>query len=52
VRIRAELADAVAGQELWAEEYSRGVRSIVSLHAELAEVIVGAIEAEIEHADR
>jgi TolB-like protein/Flp pilus assembly protein TadD len=52
VRIRAELADAVAGQELWAEEYSRDVRSIVSLHAELAEVIVGAIEAEIEHAER
>jgi TolB-like protein/Tfp pilus assembly protein PilF len=52
VRIRAELADAMAGQELWAEEYSRDVRGIVSLHAELAEVIVGGLEAEIEHAER
>jgi TolB-like protein/Tfp pilus assembly protein PilF len=50
--IRVELADAVARQELWAEEYERDVRSIVSLHAELADIIVGAIAAEIEHAER
>ena len=50
--LQVELADAVAGEEIWAEKYWRDPHDIVELQAEISEVIVGTIEAEIEHAER
>lgn len=52
IRIQVELADAVADREIWAEDIVREPRDIVDSQAELAEQIVGSIEAEIEHAER
>ena len=52
IRLQVELADAVAGEEIWAENYWRDPRDIVAVQAEISEVIVGVIEAEIEHAER
>ncbi len=52
IRLQVELADAVAREELWAENYWRDAHDVVAVQAEIAEVIVGAIEAEIEHAER
>jgi TolB-like protein/Flp pilus assembly protein TadD len=52
IRVQIELADAVTAQEIWAETYWRDIRSIVDVQEEIAELIVGAIESEIEHAEQ
>lgn len=52
IRVQIELADAVAAQEIWAETFWRETRNIVALQEEIAELVVDAIESEIEHAQQ
>src|SRR5690606_31590382 len=52
VSVHATLADAVTGQERWAEHLRRPLRDILSVQEEMAELIVGPVEAEVEHAER
>src|SRR5690606_34511436 len=46
------LADAVTGQERWAEHLRRPLRDILPVQEEIAELIVGSVESEVEHAER
>ena len=52
ISVHAVLADAVSGQERWAEHLRRPFRDILPLQEELAELIVGPVEAEVEHAEQ
>ena len=52
VRIRAALSDAVAAREVWAEHFDRNVDDIFDIQDEIANVIVGAVEGEIEQTER
>lgn len=52
VSVHATLADAVTGQERWAEHLRRPLRDVLSVQEEMAELIVGPVEAEVEHAER
>ena len=52
VRIRAALTDAVATREVWAEHYDRNVDDIFDIQDEIANIIVGAVEGEIEQTER
>ena len=52
VRIRAALSDAVATREVWAEHFDRNVDDIFDIQDEIANVIVGAVEGEIEQTER
>ena len=52
VRVRAALSDAVATREVWAEHFDRNVDDIFDIQDEIANVIVGAVEGEIEQTER
>ncbi|HEX7081799.1 MAG TPA: winged helix-turn-helix domain-containing protein [Gammaproteobacteria bacterium] len=52
ISVRAMLADAVSGQERWAEHLRRPLRDVLTVQEEMAELIVGSVESEVEHAER
>lgn len=52
ISVHAMLADAVSGQERWAEHLRRPLRDVLTVQEEIAELIVGSVEAEVEHAER
>jgi TolB-like protein/DNA-binding winged helix-turn-helix (wHTH) protein len=52
IRIRAALTDAVAMREVWAEHFDRNVDDIFDIQDEIANVVVGAVEGEIEQTER
>jgi len=52
VGVHVTLSDATTATERWAEHFERKLDDIVAIQAEVAEAIVGAVEAEIEHAER
>lgn len=52
ISVHAMLADAVTGQERWAEHLRRPLRDILTVQEEMAELIVGSVESEVEHAER
>jgi TolB-like protein/Tfp pilus assembly protein PilF len=52
VGIYAALTDTTDGIEYWAEHFDRKIEDLVALQAEIAEAVVGAVEAEIEAAER
>jgi TolB-like protein/DNA-binding winged helix-turn-helix (wHTH) protein/Tfp pilus assembly protein PilF len=52
ISVHAMLADAVTGQERWAEHMRRPLRDVLGVQEEIAESIVGSVEAEVEHAER
>ncbi|HEY8510241.1 MAG TPA: winged helix-turn-helix domain-containing protein [Steroidobacteraceae bacterium] len=52
ISVHAMLADAITGQERWAEHLRRPLRDILTVQGELAELIVGSVESEVEHAER
>lgn len=52
IRIDVGLADAIEGREIWAEQFHRRLDAIFDLQEELTDLIVGAISAEIEFAER
>ena len=47
VRVTAQLIDAHADRHLWAEEYDRDLRDVLSLQSELARDIAGQVRANI-----
>jgi tetratricopeptide (TPR) repeat protein len=51
-RIYAALIDAVASREVWADQFDRAIDDIFSIQDEIASVIIGAVESEIELAER
>ncbi len=52
VRIYAALIDAVASREVWADQFDRAIDDIFSIQDEIASVIIGAVESEIELVER
>jgi TolB-like protein/DNA-binding winged helix-turn-helix (wHTH) protein len=52
IRIRAALTDAVATREVWAEHFDRNVDDIFDIQDEIANLVVGAVEGEIEQSER
>src|SRR5690606_9338562 len=50
--VHAMLADTVTGQERWAEHVRRPLHDVLSVQEEIAELIVGSVESEVEHAER
>jgi tetratricopeptide (TPR) repeat protein len=46
------LIDAVASREVWADQFDRAIDDIFSIQDEIASVIIGAVESEIELAER
>lgn len=52
VGVYATLADATSGIELWADHFQSNVRDVVEIQQQIAEDLVGLVEAEIEQAER
>jgi TolB-like protein/DNA-binding winged helix-turn-helix (wHTH) protein len=52
VRIHAALTDAVVGREVWADHFDRAVDDIFLVQDEIASIIVGTVESEIEQSER
>jgi len=52
ISVQAVLEDATTGRERWAEHLRRPLQDILTIQEEIAELVVGSIEAEIEHAER
>jgi tetratricopeptide (TPR) repeat protein len=52
MRVNAGLADAVEGREIWAEDFHRRLEDVFDTQEEISDLIVGAISAEVEIAER
>lgn len=52
ISVHTALADATTGRECWTERLRRPMRDILTVQEEIAELIVGSVESEIEHAER
>ncbi|MGE0767570.1 MAG: winged helix-turn-helix domain-containing tetratricopeptide repeat protein [Hyphomicrobiaceae bacterium] len=52
VRIHAALIDAAGSREVWADHFDRAIDDIFSVQDEISSVIIGAVESEIELAER
>ena len=52
VRIHAALTDAVVGREVWADHFDRAMDDIFLVQDEIASIIVGTVETEIEQSER
>ena len=52
VRITAQLIDAETGHHVWAEKYDRQLEDIFDLQDEMTQTIAGAIEPELNAAER
>lgn len=52
INVHTVLADSVDSRERWAECFQRKLDDIFAIQDEIAEVIVGSVESEIEHSER
>jgi TolB-like protein/DNA-binding winged helix-turn-helix (wHTH) protein/Tfp pilus assembly protein PilF len=52
IGVYATLADATTGSELWAEHFESDIQEVAEIQQQVAEHIVGLVEAEIEQAER
>lgn len=52
VRVTAALTDALAEHEVWAEQFDRSVDDFFAIQDEIANLIVGTVESEIEQSER
>lgn len=52
IRVHATLIDAVTRSEIWSEHYDRGLDDLFSIQSDISDAIAGAVEAQIEHAER
>jgi TolB-like protein/DNA-binding winged helix-turn-helix (wHTH) protein len=52
IRVTAALTDAVAEHEVWAEQFDRSVDDFFAIQEEIANLIVGTVESEIEQSER
>ena len=52
VRITAQLIDGETGRHLWADRYDRNLEDIFEVQDEITRTVVGAIEPEMDRAER
>ncbi len=52
ISVNAALADAVEGEEIWAEHFRGSVDDIFAIQEEISNLVVGSVETEIEHAEQ
>ncbi len=52
VRVNAALTDAVSEREVWAEHFDRSIDDIFAIQDDIANIIVGTVESEIELSER
>lgn len=52
ISVNAALADAAQGEEIWAEHFGGKIDDIFTIQEEIANLIVGSVECEIEHAEQ
>ncbi|MDX1514334.1 MAG: adenylate/guanylate cyclase domain-containing protein, partial [Gammaproteobacteria bacterium] len=52
VRISVQLVDATTGHHVWAERYDRALEDIFELQDEMTQTIAGAVEPELNAAER
>lgn len=52
IGVYATLADAATGVELWADHFECNVQDVVEIQQQIAEELVGLVEAEIEQVER
>jgi TolB-like protein len=52
ISVNAALADAVEGKEIWSEHFGGGVDDYFAIQEEIANLVVGSVEVEIEHAEQ
>jgi adenylate cyclase len=52
VRVTAQLIDASTGHHVWAEKYDREMKDIFDLQDEMTQTIAGALEPELNAAER
>jgi len=52
VRITAQLIDGQSGNHLWADKYDRQLEDIFDVQDEITQTVVGAIEPELNRAER
>jgi adenylate cyclase len=52
LRITAQLIDAGTGHHVWAEKYDREIKDMFDLQDEMTQTIVGALEPELDAAER
>ncbi len=52
IRVHAVLVDSVTRAEIWSDHYDRGVDDLFAIQSDISDAIAGAIEAQIEQAER
>lgn len=52
ISVNAALADAVGGEEIWAEHFRGNVDDFFKIQEEISNLVVGSVEIEIEHAEQ
>lgn len=52
ISVNVALADAVEGAEVWAQHFNGKVDDVFAIQEEIAGLVVGSIEIEIEHAEQ
>ena len=52
INVNASLADALEGEEIWAEHFHGSVDDFFAIQEEIANLVVGSVEAEVEHAEQ
>ncbi len=52
ISVNVALADAVEGEEIWAEHFGGNVNDFFTIQEEIANLVVGSVEGEIEYAEQ
>ncbi len=52
ISVNVALADAVEEQEIWSKHYRGSVDDVFAIQEEIANLVVGSVEIEIEHAEQ
>jgi len=52
ISVNASLADAVEGVEIWSQHFGGSIDDIFKIQEEIADLVVGSVEVEIEHAEQ
>ncbi|MEZ5816853.1 MAG: winged helix-turn-helix domain-containing protein [Hyphomicrobiaceae bacterium] len=52
IRVHVALTDAVRGGEVWADHFDRSLDDIFLVQDEIASIVVGTVESEIEQSER
>lgn len=52
VRVSAALTDSISEHEIWADQFDRSVDDIFAIQQDIANVVVGTVESEIEQSER